>query len=161
LGTNVLSMCELIPWSAVHFVAVPVALARIWEVIVSPVPASPLNRPTTAVQEGLLGCFYLGWLAQATSLQHGFNYHHVPPILLAIVVATPWRGFLPRSHIGLLNRLLFVAALVASAYPVLKWERLSLWGRCLTEENSPEMRDGLALTDKVNWRDLHRVAQYL
>src|SRR5262249_33130406 len=110
VGHSVLSLCELIPWSTAHLVAVPVALARIWQAIVTPKTSSS-DRPNPTLQEALLGCFYLGWLVQALWLQHGFNYHHVPPILLAIVVTTRWHGLLPRTRIGCLNRLLFVCAL--------------------------------------------------
>jgi hypothetical protein len=161
LGCTLPSLYEFLPWSAVHFIATPVALTRTWQALIKPPGPSSQGQPNTALQDGLLGSFYLGWLVQASCLQHGSSYHHVPPILLGMVLTTRWCGLMPTSHLGWLNRFLCVGVVVASLHPALNRERLSLWGRCLWGPSTPELRDRLALTDAVTWQDLHRVREFL
>jgi hypothetical protein len=111
-------------------------------------------------QEALLACFYLGWLYQASFLQRGFDYQHLPSILLALVVVANW---LPRREDLRMGRVCLVAfaSLALLFHPLLRWERTTAWGRCISQPSSYDLWDRLALTEAVDWQDLARVAAYL
>jgi hypothetical protein len=158
-GYSTLAFMEFVPWSAAHLVALPVAAVAIGRALRDGSRTAPSQAPSL-LAPALTGCFYLGWLVQATLLQHGFAYHHVPPLLLAIAVAASWRGIRSQSFVGRVNLIVFVAvALVMN--PLLRWHRLAAWPRCWSEWSSPVLRDQLKLQDAVDWQDLERVAQYL
>jgi hypothetical protein len=143
------------PWSAVHLLALPVAIAAIWPGL--------RRRPETACDpaaRGLLGALYLGWVVQAHYIQHGFVYQHVPGVLLGLALVAGWDFPWARSRVGLTLLALF-ACLAAVQHPLLRPGRLALWHRCLVEKSGPELRDRLALTDSTDWQDLGRVAEYL
>jgi hypothetical protein len=89
-------MCFFWPWSLLHLVAVPMAVAAIGRAVVRPrVKVLELARSRNNLRP-LLATLYLGWLLQANFIQRQLIYQTVPPMLLAItLVFSPrtWRQF--------------------------------------------------------------------
>jgi len=162
----------MMPWGLIHLVAVPVSLFTL-------IRDLRQSRPHAAAPPALLSAFYLAWLFQANYLQRQFDYHLVPPILLAITLlasAVAQASVVPRSPEGGSVRLApayarwVVVLPVCLAWPVLEHplfqpHRLALWPRCWREGSSAELRDLLTLEigRKVNpgWRELARVETFL
>jgi hypothetical protein len=57
--------------------------------------------------------------------------------------------------------LLIFAAYALANHPVSRPERTALWARCLREGSTPQIRDRLTLTDRIDWVSLAEVARYL
>ena len=157
------------PFSLLHVVAVPVAVAAVVR-----------RDPTRAV----LAALYLGWLAQATIIQKIFDYAHYPPTLLGLALLamhrwpvgpvflgwcvaaglvnvaagnSPWLANLHRTHP-------VTTRVVLPPHPITQPNRLSLWGRCWTD-GSWELKDRLTFFHEIHsapdWADLRRVADFL
>ncbi len=79
-------MCvRLFPWLLLHLPALGLAAAWLLRGL-RPTPQEP--APTSAVAApvaALVVTFYVGWLVQAWTLQHLFDYVHAPGVLLAIL----------------------------------------------------------------------------
>ena len=109
---------------------------------------------------GLLAACYLGWTAQAFFLQHLFDYIHVPPIFLAIlIVAVP----LQKSLATVWGRALLVSfgVLAISASPLFSSGRVGLWGTCLTTRSNPQLDSELAVLPNPDWQEMDQVARFL
>jgi len=150
------------PWGLMHVAAVPVAAFR----LVAALAARRGAGLPPGWRQALLAALYLGWLGQVVGFQYGFYYQHVPAMLLALAVLAggpPAAGRLPVRRLAALGWLAVAcfAALAAWHHPVLRRDRVAVWGRCLREGSTPELRDRLALTIYVEWSDLERVADYL
>src|SRR5207245_1839022 len=113
---------------------------------------SEKGSPGVRREQGLLGCFYLGWLLQADLLQHGTPYHHVPALLLALAVAACWYAGRPLSGVRWATLLLF-AVVAVGFHPALRWQRLSVWGRCFVSEGDAELKNRLTQTNTTDWQD--------
>jgi hypothetical protein len=176
---------EYFPWSLVHLLAIPLAVAILWRAVVRPDFSRELGVPpqvTGPDPQPLLASLYLGWLGQAVALQYPHDYVLAPTLLPALVLIAG------RIRLGAeaAERRLWVGAgvfligiwgaLMATHYPVFapRWlglwiryfqsQRLALWARCLQEGSTPKIRDTLALGPaygRVDWQDLERVAAYL
>src|SRR5262249_46778241 len=70
-----------LPWSLVHALAIPVALASVGRAVAS--RGRGVGNP---VPRALLGAFYLGWLVQAASLQNPHDYVLIPTVFPAVVL---------------------------------------------------------------------------
>jgi hypothetical protein len=173
---------KLLPWGLIHVLAIPVAL---WALLRAALQRRPRPRPGL-VEEPLLAGLYLGWLFQASFLQHQFDYHLVPAVLLAITLLF---GSWCRPAGRAWGRLALAAVVVVGVLcepslpparrdrgavpddrleagvfwrPTLRPARLALWGRCWREGNTPEMKDRLATVPfGPNWVELGRVTDYL
>jgi hypothetical protein len=138
------------------------------------------------VEEPLLAGLYLGWLFQASFLQHQFDYHLVPAVLLGITLLI---GGWCRPAGRVWGRLALAAVVAVGVIcepalpparqdrggvpddrleagvfwrPTLRPARLALWGRCWREGSTPEMKDRLsAVPFGPNWVELGRVTDYL
>jgi hypothetical protein len=113
-------------------------------------------------------------------LQHPQNYVLTPVVLPALALIAAWGGLPGQSWIGWLVVAAFAVLVVLSPvrlskergmlfsphanHAMLRWDRLGLWPRCLTEGATPELRDRLALNEgvgRVRWQDLEKVAAFL
>ncbi|MCH7726776.1 MAG: hypothetical protein IH991_09890 [Planctomycetes bacterium] len=148
------------PWCGVHLVALPLAVSNLYRGIRPSFVGSSEAIQRHGNPRALLSALYVGWVFQAVYLQHAHVYGYVAPLLLALTVVAAWDFPWDRSRIGQLALALF-ALLVVLLHPLAKWDKLSLWPRCVTQKSTPELRDRLALTQKVGWRDLHRVEGFL
>jgi hypothetical protein len=146
------------PWSAVHLVALPLAVAALWRGARPPRAGQVSSGGPGA--RALLAALYLGWVVQATYFQHGFVYQHVPGVLLGLALVAGWDFPWGRAKVSLALLGVF-ACLAALSHPVLRPGRLCLWARCWQEKSGPDLRDRLALTSGADWQDLQRVADYL
>jgi hypothetical protein len=157
-------LVKLSPWGLLHLAAVPVALVALARLLRQRSPAQP--RPTDGdLCTPLLAAFYVAWLAQASFLQFQVPYHLVPVALLAMALvvcglrtaANPWPGRVTLFAIGFCGVIW---------QPAVGLERLSLWGRCWTGGDGPELRDRLSLDPRTaewvpDWQDLEEVAEFL
>lgn len=167
---------DLFPWVLVHVLAVPMAIYLLIRGLRRP---RQLGAPaaTRTLRQALLAALYLGWLLQAW-WQNLLEYIQIPPIILGLAVVAaaeqPLRDRLLRSLTARARRPISLrsvrfdrrvwlclwvgfAAVALSRHPMFEPGRLALWGRCFSEGSSPEIRDGLALTDHVDWQDLFQI----
>ncbi|MCA9067714.1 MAG: hypothetical protein KDA84_02245, partial [Planctomycetaceae bacterium] len=146
---------RFMPWGLLHFIAIPVAVRNLCQL-----PRVQVTHPSRTAACVLSGV-YLGWLLQAHTLQHLFDYAHVPGTLLALaLLAAAWperRMELTLAKLGLAS--LIGLALVLS--PATRPKRLAWWGRCLTEGSTPEVRCGLQLMPLPHWKQLQPVMDFL
>ncbi len=145
---------RLSPWILLHIPAAVIAVRSLRGVGQSAKP----DRST--ILQSLLAACYLGWTVQAFLLQHLFDYVHVPPMFLAIlIVAVP----LQKSLTTVWGRALLIsfAVLAILASPMFRPSRAKLWETCLTTTASPQLYSKLAVLPNPNWRDLDRVARFL
>jgi hypothetical protein len=148
---------RLFPWIVLHLAAAPVAvwvimesIRQSWRGAVSPARFS----------QAMFGVFYLGWLVQAFFFQHLFDYVHTPGVLLAVVVLAPAvasASSQPKQRYAVAGFL----ALAVFVSPILRSDRLSIWGRCWREGSTPENRNVLARFPYPDWQDIDRTAAYL
>lgn len=146
---------RFMPWSLLHFVAIPLAVRNLCQL-----PRVQLiHQSRTAAC--LLSAAYLGWLVQAHALQHLFDYVHVPAVLLAIcVLAASWpkdRVHLPVAKLGLATLILVALLSSRATNPY----RLSWWKACFTEGSTPEVRCGLQHMPLPDWQELQPVIDFL
>jgi hypothetical protein len=164
----------LLPWSAIHLLALPLALILIGRAVTARLRGEMTAGERTA--PALLAACYLGWFVQANLLQMQFLYHLVAPLLLGLaLLAGHFWSVSGWVRWPLLTGLLLTAVVphphftfdgewVVQEHPLLQRERLSQWGRCWREGSSPAVRDRLTLESQYvapSWMDLHRVAQEL
>jgi hypothetical protein len=149
-----------IPWTGLHFFAVPIALFALLRFGVG---SRGQLTTDSAGRQALLGAFYLGWWLQVLFLQKTFDYVFAPLILLAVALLAGRVAQLERSL--LLRGAVLVFGLCALfVNPMIRPDRLALWGRCWTEGSPPEMHDRLQLTITQftpNYVELVAVADYL
>src|SRR5262249_38423603 len=100
-GWTFISFAQFFPWSVVHLLAIPLSCQRVYQAVVT--PGDELQARPAIATGGLTAISYLAWLSQSTFLQHGFSYHHVPPIFLGILVVSSWEGLVPRTLLRRLN----------------------------------------------------------
>ncbi len=168
---------RLFPWLLLHVPAIGLSAAALWRTcrpLAGRVTAAPRGpgcetagiaptRPSLvgAATANLVAVFYFGWLIQAFTLQHLFDYIHAPGVLLAILTCVVAASVRPRpSPAGQVAGVAFLlVALVCS--PTLRWSRLTCWPECFRQGSSAEVRDRLTLMQFPNWRALERVAVYL
>ncbi len=145
---------RLSPWIFVH---IPAAVIAVRSLLKAGRSAKP-DRP--AVLQAMLAACYLGWTVQAFLLQHLFDYIHVPPMFLAIlIVAVPLQKTLGSAW----GRPLAVslAVLIILASPMFRPGRAELWQTCLTTKANPQLYSELAVLPNPDWQDLDRVARFL
>ncbi|QEG27462.1 hypothetical protein GobsT_22180 [Gemmata obscuriglobus] len=148
---------------------------------------TPAESEGAAAARAILAALYLGWAAQAVGLQKSLDYVYVPVTLLAFAVVAAQRwcfGFLYLVWFVAVGALLNLA----DTYPndIAPWvykldpadakgkfekhaladgEIMKLWGRALTEGDTPELRDRIGQYTGVhcgtNWEDLTSVASHL
>jgi hypothetical protein len=137
---------RLAPWPLIHLAAVPMAVVVLW------------RRESSGRQ--LLAALYVGWLVQSVLLQHGYDYVHVPALLLGIAVLC--QGVVDAPP-GLVRSLSIAAMLlgVGIRLPAVTASRLACWGECFREGSSVELRDRLSLLPRVNWAGLEQVRVFL
>ena len=154
------------PWPLVHIVAVPVS---VWAIIRSVIRRRDLDKSLMADTSWLLLVgLYLGWAAQVILLQAPHEYVQVPLLLLALAICAIVLGPRIRTHRTARWVCVVFLAFVVARHPMLRWDRLSLWPRCVAGIHSVELKDRLAITSDswgrtghVDWQDLKRVEAYL
>jgi hypothetical protein len=168
---------QFFPWGLAHALALPLALTKLYRVFVgSPrgargadaTPLGPRGADATPLArsdvQALLAGFYIGWLVQGNFIQYQWDYHAVPPVLLALtfIVGEAWERVRSlhfaggswwsiRSSLGsVILRpavgwviLAGLVGLVVARQPLLYPKRLSLWGRCWSEGSTGEIQDQL------------------
>lgn len=145
------------PWVLVHLVAIPCSLLAISDGFAS---RSPDSR---ARGSALIAGFYLVWLVQALWFQLPHDYVLSSTVLPAIGVIAGARSLKNpgvEAALGLSVFLVFVLLL----HPLLKWDRLRLWGLCLQEGRSARIKDALTGVGGIHgtsWQDLEKVAGFL
>ena len=154
------------PWSLVHFVTLPMAVAQL----------ARGRRPDPAARpRALLAALYLSWMLQALVIQRALEYVHVPETLLALAVAAAYR-----VPVGLTGGLTLAAQALACAagvgevtrptgyFPievprVLSHAAWSAWPHCFGP-GGPALRDRLRqypVHCSPTWVDLAAVEAYL
>ena len=141
------------PFSLLHLIAIPVAVANVIRMTRLPQLAS---KPLAC-----LSVMYLCWLGQSLTLQHAFDYIHVPEMLMAIAICctlrvptVPWR-LAPQAGLAWL----LLAAILFS--PATQWSRISWWSTCLSQGSTPAVKTGLAHYPLPNWNELQPVIDFL
>lgn len=155
---------RLWPWSALHLVAVPLAVQALLTSIITRNETGTKEQglaPSHRNASPLLAAFYLGWLAHAFFLQHLFDYVHVPGVLIALLFLSDLASRRAACSTGWRVAYAGFAVLVLLASPVVRGERLRLWPECVAGPNSPRLQDRLAHLRNPNRQDLARVADYL
>lgn len=143
---------RLSPFCLVHLLAVPVAA-----LIVS--KGGRAGDRTTHLW--LPAVLYLSWCAQVVLLQHPYDYVHLPPILLGIVLLVLWLALDWRQHPGR-RQLAYAALCVAVMFsPVKDSHRVRLWTASLRSGSTSELRNKLAQIPYPDWEDLERVGELL
>jgi hypothetical protein len=150
------------PWTALHFVALPLALGLVARALLGrsgPDAAGAGDGPRLP----LLAAFYLGWFFQANFVQVQFEYHVVPALLLAWALVLGWLGqILPRLSLAVA---LPAAVLgMAAWHPLLTADRLALWAECWASGGSDRLKDALAVNfwgGRTSWRELRGVILHL
>ncbi len=157
---------QFFPWGLVNVVAVPAAVLSILQATTGKRASAEYAAFEPTACQALLGACYLGWLVQANYIQFQIDYHLVPALLLALAVVAGqvylsvrlvvvagrswvligrppgWLSMRP-AVAGVLVAVL--AAVVLAFHPLMRPDRLALWGRCFQEGSSPALRDALAL----------------
>jgi hypothetical protein len=117
------------------------------------------------LSRGTIAACYLAWFAQANFLQHQFDYHLVPTVILAAILVASYCG--PFVSAPVRWTLLASLLLVAVAYhPLLAPGRMAAWGDCW-KGNSPRLREVLGSLNKEEavflptWPELAAVEQFL
>jgi hypothetical protein len=113
--------------------------------------------------------FYLGWLFQATYIQHQLAYQMVPGVILSLtLLAGAESTLLGERHRGLKGALglcafgFIVWCLVC--HPLLAPARIKVWSRCWSEGSSAEIRNALTVeTDLASpdWVRLDQIETFL
>jgi hypothetical protein len=145
------SFVRFFPWVLVHLMAIPLAVQLLW---------SGANAGTGKSDVRLTAMFYLAWLFQAVALQHFFDYIQLPAIFLGLVLVA-WRGATTPQVILKSCLLAFFILCPVLRYPSQLAQRLPFWERSLREGSSAEVKDGLTLLPRVEWRDLKKVEDFL
>lgn len=163
LGTCLAWLFYNLPWSLVHFVALPLAVRRLLHLI----RVYDLDSETPqGRRQFLLAVFYLSWLVQAFVVQLTHEYVIATTVLVAIPLLVVE---LSQLKLGLAGRLLatvFIAAALA-LHPQMSPQALELWPRCVTSGSSPAVKDELAVQSQrfglghSHWQDLARVEDFL
>ncbi len=154
------------PWSLMHFLTVPMAVAQL----------ARGRRPDPAARpRALLAALYLSWMLQALVIQRALQYVHVPETLLALAVAAAYRVPVGLTGGGTLAvQAAAVAAGVGSVtrptdYFPMEVPRVasraawSAWRQCFGP-GSPALRDRLRhhpVHCSPTWADLAAVEGYL
>lgn len=150
------------PWSVIYLMTLPIALVvMIRPFVVGPRsenPTSPLasDRPDQA----LLAAALCGWALQANTLQHIFDYPHIPPELLAIALLIDLGAGL---SVGSMRRngLLAIALITLVGHGKLFVQRTRIWTEVISSPDNPKLRDKLARYERVGWQELEDVANFL
>jgi hypothetical protein len=170
------------PWGLAQVVAVPLAVAAVWNVLRGSTRRGKSGLAVASVAQGLLGCLVLSWFVQANVLQ-AQQLHQLAPVLVlavALLAGQPvhWlqvaggRWWVVRTTVGRfalpapLAWVLLYGGVVylGSTHPLCAKERLALWPRCWREGSSPALRDELTLSptdDSISWTALAEVAAFL
>ncbi len=177
---------RFMPFSLFHLLAIPLAIAQIGKMLFS--NRTTNNRKTTNNQTGnnratnrneisvpLLSGMYVGWLLQSFTMQHLFDYVHVPEILLGMTLVVRQAknmisGLLATSstvnressfrtiYVGTACFLVFAAWMTN---PATKWSRTRYWKTCLTQGSTPEVKMALQHFSLPNWIELQPALEYL
>jgi hypothetical protein len=150
-----------VPWSMIHLAALPAAIDVLTRSL-SPRTAVPSAGAEPAPSsQPLLAALYLGWLVEANVFQQQFDYHLVPPVLLAIALLAGHRWVRTRPFV---LGLIFPIVLAVAVHPLLRGERWTVWGRCWREGSSARVRDRLTVIEHhvaPNWQELKQVQDFL
>jgi hypothetical protein len=155
-------MCvRLFPWLLLHVPALGLAAALLLRGL-RPVPQNRSPAPAAGPPVAVLSvAFYVGWLIQAVTLQHLFDYVHAPGVMLAILTCVAVAGMRLRANPVARVGLVAFLVLVLLCSPAVRWSRLGCWVQCWKQGSSAEVRDRLRLLQFPEWRDLERVAAFL
>jgi hypothetical protein len=163
------------PWTLLHLLAVPVAG---WLVALNflgrrstdeAAPTSPFHpeggqgRVRGAIEPAFVA-FYLGWLFQATYLQHQLAYQMVPAVILSLTLLMGARVTLLRQrHWSLRHAAGWCAAGFLGwcllYHPLLAPARMRVWTKCWSQGSSAEIRNALTVETDPSAPDWVRLAQ--
>jgi hypothetical protein len=159
-------LMRLWPWGLVYTLTVPVSAVVLVRWLRSGARAFPQLTPQRTAALVLFAAFFAGWFVQVAFVQLHHEYVMAPLILLSLtlLVGSNWEPGLARLRV--LAALGLVVAAVA-LHPLLRVDRLALWGRCWAQGGSPDLRNRLSLTPKFlmalrpDWVALQQVDQFL
>jgi hypothetical protein len=178
------------PWGLVHVVALPVAVAAIYRLLIG---ARRQDRASAEMpsltRAALQAAFFLGFFFEGNFLQLQFDYHIIPGLLLGITLLAGQIGIRLGVRRGGIRRVVvqcplgtaslrpgFVVAVVGAVlavavvrHPLHDLDRPALWPRCWREGGSPDLKDRLALDISYYpptmfpsyWKPLAAVEDYL
>lgn len=148
------------PWSLCYVLTVPaafvIACRPLWSARPGITAPSTGDRPDRV----LLAAALAGWAFQAWCLQHVFDYPHAAGEMLAVALLVDLAAGLRASGLHRVT-LAAVATMTLIGHAKLFAERLDVWGECVRDEPTPELQDKLARCRRINWAELHRVADFL
>jgi hypothetical protein len=151
------------PWGLVYFLTVPVTTLVLVRWLRSGTRAFPELSPQRTAALVLFAAFFAGWFLQVAFVQMHHEYVMAPVILLSLtmLVGSCWEPRLARFR----SLVLFVLVVLAVAlHPLLRIDRLAVWGRCWVEGGSPDLKNRLQLTRMPwtpDWVELQQVEQLL
>jgi len=145
------------PWSYLVYIGLVLAISAC-------VRVGRRQETWESLRGPLLGAFFLGWLAQAVTLQHPHVYVLGATLPIAIMLVIHYLAeSRPRGRITFGAVVFSSVALFMS--PAISPDRVSLWTACLQSGNRDQIRDNLALithsAGQTSWQELRRVAQFL
>jgi hypothetical protein len=145
---------RLSPWMLLHVPALVIAFQSIALAIRS------RDSDSDALSPALIAACYLGLTGQAFFLQHLFDYVHIAPLVLAILVTAFW---VHRQWAAPWCRAMAVgfAMLAIAMSPLADAKRAGLWRTALTTPANAFLYDELKTFDNPNWDDMDQVAEFL
>ncbi len=161
---------RFMPFSLFHLLAIPLSLFQIAKML------SPAHTIKQKELSRLLLCgLYSGWLIQSFTMQHLFDYVHVPEVFLAITIVIryariPLESVAAPSAIkgtnSSANNVSIVAAFVLMMLalitnPATSWKRTSYWKTCLIRGSTPEVKNAVQHFALPNWVELQPALDFL
>jgi hypothetical protein len=151
------------PWGLAYFLTVPVSAMVLVRWLRSGARAFPDLTPQRTLAFVLFAAFFAGWFCHVAFVQRHHEYVMAPLVLLSltVLVGSNWEPRLARFR-GL--AVVVLVALAVALHPLLRVERLALWGRCWAEGSSPDLKNRLSLSRNSwtpDWVDLQQVEEFL
>ncbi len=161
---------RFMPFSLFHLLAIPLAVYQIMKMIFN---AQAVNKKE--ISQLLLCGLYLGWLFQSFTMQHLFDYVHVPEIFLGMtIVVRQARKMIehfvtasaPNEIDTSSKNICIGAALILVMFalvtnPATEWNRTHYWKTCLTQGSTPEVKTAIQHFALPNWVELQPALDFL
>jgi len=161
---------RFMPFSLFHLLAIPLAVSRIVKMIFN---TQAVNKKE--ISQLLLCGLYLGWLFQSFTMQHLFDYVHVPEIFLGMTIVVRHARKMVEHFVAVSAPnetaassknicvgaafILIMFALVTN--PATNWNRTRYWRACLTQGSTPEVKTAIQHFALPNWVELQPALDFL
>ncbi len=162
---------RFMPFSLFHLLAIPIAVSQIAKTIFN------TKNPERKEHSDLLLCgLYLGWLVQSFTMQHLFDYVHVPEIFLGMTLVVRRAGKMTEQLLAIpacgekssfsskdlcLGASLLFVVFAMFTNPATNWNRLCYWPACLTQGSTPQVRSAIQHFPLPDWVELQPALDFL